>query len=88
MRRPNVRVEARRLPPNASRQERDRSIQQLLRVFKRACNEANVMGDFKEHEHFTRPTDKKRRKRMAKVRGALLAQENAAKAKDQERERS
>jgi len=66
----NVRIEAKRLPLNANRSDRERSSQTLIRVFKRACNEAGIMHDFKEHEFFIRRTDKKRRKKMLKIRGA------------------
>ena len=58
----NVRVEAKRLPPNASRQERDVNLQRLLRIFKRMCNEAGVMHSLKEHEFFQRKCDIRRRK--------------------------
>lgn len=63
---PRVRVEAKRLPPNATRQEREKSAQQLLRVFKRACNEYGVMHMYKEHEFYIRPGDKKRRAKAAR----------------------
>jgi ribosomal protein S21 len=61
-----VRVEAKRLPMNSTRQERERSCTSLLRAFKRACNEYGIMPTLKEHEHFVRNTDKKRRKKMMK----------------------
>ncbi len=61
----NVRVEAKRL-----------NVLTLVRIFKRACNEAGVMHEFKEHEFFVRKTDKKRRKKMIKRRGALEAEAN------------
>jgi ribosomal protein S21 len=81
-RRPNVRVEAKRLPFNASKAERDRAAVTLLRIFKRACNEAGVMSTFKEHEFFIRPTDVKRRKRMNKIRGAARAEEEKTTKKE------
>lgn len=74
MRRANVRIEAKRLP-NATKADRDRSLAQMLRILKRACNEYGVMHSLKEHEFFIRKTDKKRRKKMLKIRGALEALE-------------
>lgn len=79
-RKPNVRIEAKRLSPNASRAERDRSLTTLLRIFKRACNEAGIMHSLKEHEYFIRKTDIKRRKKMIKARGAAEALENEKEA--------
>jgi ribosomal protein S21 len=81
----NVRIEAKRLPPGATKSDRDRSTQILLRIFKRACNEAGIMHDFKEHEFFIRPTDKKRRKAMIKARGAQEAMNPESKDKDKEK---
>jgi len=75
MRKANVRIEAKRLSPNASRAERDKSLAILLRIFKRACNEAGIMHSLKEHESFIRKTDIKRRKKMMKLRGAAEALE-------------
>ena len=88
----NVRIEAKRLPPGANRGDRERSTQILLRIFKRACNEAGIMHDFKEHEFFIRPTDKRRRKRMIRARGAAEANNPESKDKkdsknNRERER-
>lgn len=70
---PRVRVEAKRLPPNPTRQERERSCVQLLRSFKRACNEYGIMHSVREHEFFIRKTDKKRHKKMIKRQGQLMA---------------
>jgi ribosomal protein S21 len=66
MKKARVRVEAKRLSPNASRQERLDSIQKLLRIFKRVCNDYGIMHAYKEHEFFVRECDKRRRKKMAK----------------------
>jgi ribosomal protein S21 len=74
----NVRVEAKRLPPNASRNDRDRSLQTLLKILKRACNEYGIPNILKEKEFFQRPCDIRRRKREAKKRAPLLAEEREA----------
>jgi ribosomal protein S21 len=84
MRRPNVRVEARRHHLSGSHADRVRSTQQLLRILKRACNEAGVWHEFKEHEYFIRKTDKKRRKKMLRRRGAQL--QETEKPREQERD--
>jgi len=65
-----VRVEAKRLPMNASRQERDIHIQRLLRVLKRACNEYGVQQSLKEHEFYQRPCDIRRRKKALRLMAA------------------
>ena len=82
----NCRLEAKRLPPGG---DRGRSIQIMLRIFKRMCNEAGIMHEFKEHEFFIRKTDKKRRKKMLKLRGAAeaLNPENKEKEKDKDKDR-
>jgi ribosomal protein S21 len=65
-----VRVEAKKLPPNASRQDREYQLVRLLRIFKRMCNEYGIPAAYKEHEFFVRKCDKRRRKRMAKKAAA------------------
>jgi ribosomal protein S21 len=67
MNKTRVRVEAKRLPQNATRQEREYNLVKLLRIFKRACNDYGVMHSFKEHEFFVRKCDVRRRKRIAKL---------------------
>jgi ribosomal protein S21 len=80
----NVRVEARRLPLGAGRQERDKAIQSLLRALKRACNDAGVTQAYRDHEFFVRPCDIRRRKRMAKQRAPMEAE---LKAKEDAKEK-
>lgn len=81
-RRANVRVEARRLPPNASKYDRERSLGQLLKIFKRACNEYGIMHTLKDHEFFIRKTDIKRRKEIMKRRAPMEALKNQDKPKE------
>lgn len=57
-----VRVEAKRLPHNASGKERMDNLQRLLKVFKRQCNEYGVLQSFRDHEFFQRKCDLRRRK--------------------------
>lgn len=78
-----VRVEAKKLPLSASRQDRERGLSQLLRIFKRKCNEYGIMHSLKEHEFFQRKCDLRRRKRDAKL--AMARQEFPT---DREKERS
>ena len=63
----NVRVEAKRLHPNASRYEREVAVTRLLRALKRQCNEVGVMQDYRDHEFFQRKCDLRRRKRQMRL---------------------
>lgn len=72
----NVRVEARRMSSNASKADRDKNINALLRIFKRACDDAGIMAELNDREFFVRNSDKKRRKRDNKARAILEAKEN------------
>lgn len=67
-----VRVEAKKFMGNASRQEQARQLVQLLRIFKRQCNEYGISHKFKEKEFFQRPCDVRRRKRLAAQMTARL----------------
>lgn len=51
----NVRVEA--------RPDRRFDIVNLLRRFKRACNEFGVTHEFKRHEYYEKPCEKRNRRR-------------------------
>lgn len=61
-----VRVEAKRLSPNPSRQEREKSCVSLLRALKRACDDYGINHAYKEHQYFIRKTDKRRQKESLK----------------------
>lgn len=75
-----VRVEMKKLPLNASRQDRERSLSILLRILKRACNDYGIPHSLKEHEFFQRKCDLRRRKKqqarlMARLGGNLENQQ-------------
>jgi len=83
-RKANVRVEAKRLPSNASKAERDKALTTLLRILKRACNEYGVSASLKEREFFVRKCDIRRRKRQMRLR---VTQEGAEGLLDNNKER-
>ena len=58
----NVRVEMRKMSPNPSREERDRSFQGLMKAFKKACDTSGILKLHKKYESFERNTDIRRRK--------------------------
>ena len=60
----NVRVEARRLPHNVSKEDRNKALNNLLKVFKRACDDAGLNDEMKERKNFVRKTDIRRRKKQ------------------------
>lgn len=75
MNKTRVRVEMKKLPLNASRQERERSVAILLRIFKKMCENYGIQQECREREFFQRPCDVRRRKRqqaqlMARTDGA------------------
>jgi ribosomal protein S21 len=69
-----VRVEARRLPPYASDDDRYREGLMLQKRFKRACNEFGISHMIKEKEYFIRPCDKRRQKKSRRLLAILRAQ--------------
>ncbi len=77
-----VRVESKRLPMNASRQERDINLQRLLRIFKRQCNEYGVLQTLADHEHFQRKCDIRRRKDAMRI---MAARQEFTETKDTQR---
>jgi ribosomal protein S21 len=62
-----VRVEARRLPPYATQEDRDREGRSLINRFKRVCHENNILHQIKVHEYFIRPCDKRRQKKAQRL---------------------
>lgn len=79
MRKPLIRVEARRLPAYASQDERDREGRSLINRFKRVCHENNILHQIKIKEHFVRPCDERRQKKAQR----LLTIRNGNKPKEQ-----
>jgi ribosomal protein S21 len=56
------RVELRDLPYNASWQEREVAFKKLFSIFKKQVAEAGILHQFKEHEFYESPGEKRRRK--------------------------
>ena len=63
-----VRVEAKKMPHNASEYERRKNFDNMFKAFKRAVEDYGVMPQCKEHEYYEKPSDKKRRKRRQRLR--------------------
>ena len=59
----NVKVVAKHLSPNPSRDERDRNFKWLFTAFMRAVAQSGVLKEYKKHETYESPGNKKRRKR-------------------------
>lgn len=55
-------VEVRDLPYNASWQERDIAFKKMFSVFKKQVADSKIMADYKKHETYESPGEKKRRK--------------------------
>ena len=66
MKKANVRIEIRKLPPHADRKDREKSLTKALRDLKRECDAYGVLKSYKSHEFYTRPGDIRRRKEAAK----------------------
>lgn len=62
-----VRVEAKKLPFNASYQEKEKEAEQLRKRFGRACYENNILHSIKKYASFIRPCDKRRMKKHKKL---------------------
>ena len=75
-----VKVVAKSLHPNASKEERDRNFKILLSTFKKAVNDSGVLTKFKEKQVFESKGDRRRRKakeaELVKMREAFSSKEN------------
>lgn len=58
-----VRVELRDCSPNASKEEKERAFRSMFSVFKRRCNEAGIVSEWKRRQFYESPGEKRRRKR-------------------------
>lgn len=58
-----VRVELRNLPPTASREDREMAFRKMHTAFKKAVTEAGVLHQYKQHEFYESPSEKKRRQK-------------------------
>lgn len=93
MRKANVRVEARDLPYNASREERERNFKGLMSAFRQACNKAGIMKQIKKKEYYESPSILARRKKrekeatMLKLKLKELFPESGVQTKNKNRNR-
>lgn len=62
MRKALVKVELRDLPPNASRDERERAFKNMLSAFKRQVNESGILSEYKQRQYYESPSEKRKRK--------------------------
>jgi len=62
MRKSLVRVEMRDLPPNPSREERERAFKNMLAAFKRQVNESGILSEYKQRQYYESPSEKRKRK--------------------------
>ena len=46
----------------------DESFEKALRRFNKSCERSGVLADIKKHQHFEKPSEKKKRKMAAAVR--------------------
>jgi ribosomal protein S21 len=70
-----ARVVMRDLPHNASRQDKEIAFKKLLSAFNKAVAEARVLHEYKKHEYYESPSEKRRRKKreseLQKLRAKL-----------------
>jgi ribosomal protein S21 len=66
MRKANVKVEAKDLPYNASRDEIDRNFRNLMAAFRQQCNKAGILKEIKKREFYETPSRIARKKRREK----------------------
>ena len=66
MRKANVKVEAKDIPYNASRDEIDRNFRNLMAAFRQQCNKAGILKEIKKREYYETPSRLARKKRKEK----------------------
>jgi small subunit ribosomal protein S21 len=66
MRKANVRVEAKDLHYNPSRDEIDRNFRNLMAAFRQQCNKAGILKEIKKREYYETPSQIDRKKRREK----------------------
>lgn len=67
------RVELRDLPPHASRQEREIAFKKMFSIFKKQVAEAGILQQYKQHEFYESPGEKRRRKKKEQKQAVLKA---------------
>jgi ribosomal protein S21 len=90
----NVKVVAKPLSHNPSREERDRNFKFLFTSFKRAVATAGVLKEYKKHENYESKGQKRRRKKReamiailkGKMRESFLDKKVKSKPNRKERE--
>lgn len=65
------RVKLRDISPNASRQERENAFKRMFAIFKKQVVEAGILHDYKEHEFYESPGEKRRRKMKESVKNSI-----------------
>lgn len=68
-----VRVVMRDLPPNASYQDKEIAFKKLFSAFKKAVADAGVLHEYKKHEYYESPGEKRRRKKRESISQHLKA---------------
>jgi ribosomal protein S21 len=65
------RVKLRGLPSNPSRQDRENAFRRMFAIFKKQVVEAEILHEYKEHEFYESPGEKRRRKKKEAVKNAM-----------------
>lgn len=67
-----------RIPDNASPETVDYHLKTALKKFKKMCNRAGVVRDYRRHEYYEKPSDKKRRAKSRRLANIKKAQKERA----------
>ena len=76
MRKARVRLEVKRLPSSARKEDHMRNLTIMQRIFRRMCNDYGINQEYRDHEFFIRESDKRRRKKMAKRHAQAANKDN------------
>jgi len=68
-----------KIPDGASVVEEDWQLKTALRKFKKQCTREGVVKDFRRHEFFEKPSDRKRRAKAMKLANIKKAQKEREK---------
>lgn len=58
----NVRVQIKRLGPDASKESKDRMLRESVKFFRRKVDELGIITQWKENQYFESKSEKRRRK--------------------------
>lgn len=67
-----------RIPVNATPEVADYHLRTTLKKFKKMCDRAGVVRDYRRHEYYEKPSDKRRRaksRRLANIKKAQKERE-------------